>query len=731
MKRVIGIEIGASRIVAAVAEPDEPPRIVLGSAGSFPSSKVGGPRWKWAIDEHAWAQAAAQERIAELHAALMEQGGGTAEMTVLALSAGYGDARAGALVEAVASAGFPSIRIMEEEAALSLGAGRSWLRAPALIVDVGASHSAAAVVSLSDRQAFCLARAGTEEFSLDGVALQLRDELQARIEGATGAGIGGAGASTLLGEIREALGRHESGPLKFRSTVPGGDAPWELVVPEMAIQWLRDELVEHVAEHVQKNLERARVRLDTLARAWFTGGAWESASFRKALESRIGCELRPIQGELIACGAARFGVELLGASTPTPVPFVQPSPPEPVRELAAVVEVDRGTWRTPTEPPPRSTWVGTEPPRSISPAAGSLRHTGPPAAAHTLPRDGSFRGARTPVELLGMPLMRSPLEHELATPYLPVLLLQIATAQLSGTLTLTQGSDSARLVISRGGVCAPSLDRSRMQRVLEWPTGQFSWRDGAVPPALAKHREPTFGFVASGLRTALRGMGDAAVMAAFGPRLALSPVVIPERKRRVVAMGFGAAEQRAVDHMLDGTKDVEGLLGEGYIGRLSFMRVLLLLEAFGALRWVPPAEDRAESQLDRLKRRLAHMLHEDHFTALGLHWTATHDDVIEAWDKMQELCADGGRWAAVDRGVTAQIRARAELAWNALKDDKRRVDYRHELHPNVDETMLSSIVAAQAELLAFRGEMKEAKAMRGLAVEMASAPPPTLPLKRG
>ncbi|MEZ4392578.1 MAG: hypothetical protein R3A48_15935 [Polyangiales bacterium] len=726
MKRVIGIEVGASRIAAAVAEPNEPPRLVLGYAGSFPAKKAGGARWKWSIEQD-WARAAAQERVAELYAALIEQGGGNAEMTVLALSSGYGDARASALVHAFAGAGFPSIRVMDEGAALALGAGRSWLRAPALVVDVGASHTAAAVVSLSDTHAVCLAQEGTEEHSLDGVAVVLRDELQARIERATGAPLAGGGAATLLDELRAALWAHQGGALKVRSAVPGGAEPWELVVPEIALQWLLDELVESVAAHVQRALDRARVRLDTLDRAWFTGGAWESASFRAALESRIHCELRPIPGDLIACGAARFGVELLGASTPTPLPFVRPGRADSTRGLENVIEVDRGSGRAATQPPPRSTLLGSDPP----PAAGSMRHTGPPAAAHTLPRDGAFRGARTPVELLGMPLMRAPQEHELATPYLPVLLLQIATAQLTGTLSLTQGGDSARLVISRGGVCAPTMERARMQRVLEWTTGTFSWRDGVVPPALAKHREPTFGFVASGLRTALRGMSDAAVMAAFGPRLSLSPVVIPERKRRVVAMGFGSAEQRAVDHMLDGTKDVEGLLGEGYIGRLSFMRVLLLLEAFGALRWVPPAVDHSEAPADRLKRRLAHMQHEDHFTALGLHWTATHDDVIEAWAKMQELCADGGRWASIDRGVTAQIRARAELAWSALRDDKRRVDYRHALHPDVDETMLSSIVAAQAELLAFRGELKEAKAMRGLAVEMASAPPPTPPLKRG
>jgi hypothetical protein len=39
------------------------------------------------------------------------------------------------------------------------------------------------------------------------------------------------------------------------------------------------------------------------------------------------------------------------------------------------------------------------------------------------------------------------------------------------------------------------------------------------------------------------------------------------------------------------------------------------------------------------------------------------------------------------------------------------------------------VVASQAELLAFRGEVKVANAMRSLAVEMAASAPPTAPLK--
>lgn len=730
MKRVLGVEIGASHLVVAIAEPDDPPRIVLGAENSFPAAPAGAPRWKWSIDTDPTAERAAHQQVAKLFSELHDHGAGSAELTVLALSAGYGDARAGALVGAFAAAGFPSIRVLDEEAALALGVGRSWLRAPGLVLDLGASHCGVAMVSLSETQAFCIAREGSDDLGLDNVALQLRDELTARIERALGSGIGTAGSAILLHELREALSSHRGGPLTVRSIAPGGAAPWDLVVPENALDWLREELADGVARLVDRVLARAKVPVDALARAWFTGGAAFSEAFRESIQRRIGVEMRPVSSNFIANGAARFGVELLGGSTPTPIPYSAPPVPASIRDLAQMVEVDRSSWRpTASAVPSESTWVGTEPSESVTPR--SLHHSGPPPGAHKLATHGEFRGARTPVELLGMPLMRAATEQELVRPYLPVVILQLATAQAQGTLSLTRSSETARIVFSRGGVCVPPLDRARLQRVLEWPEGQFVWRDEAVSPAAAKHREATFGFVASGLRTALRGMSDQTVLSAFGPRLSLSPVVIPERRRRVNAMGLGPAEQRAVDHMLDGTKDVEGLLGEGYIGRLSFMRVLLLLEAFGALRWVPPAENHSETAVDRLTRRLANMEREDHFTALGLHWTATHDEVIEAWTRLQEECAPTGRWASIDRGLTAKILARGAVAWEKLRDDTRRVNYRHELHPDVDETMLATIVAAQAELLAFRGETKVANAMRGLALEMANSTPPTPTLKRG
>lgn len=728
MKRVIGLEVGSHRAVAAIAEADSPPHVVYGS-GDARGALPGAPWGKWSVHRDPAAQQAAHARMGSLYRALLDHGVGAAELTVLALPPGYGEERAGALVEAVIAAGFPSLRVLDEGVATALGVGRSWLSAPGLVLDLGASHVAATVVTLGATHIESIASDGTEHTSLGEVALRLRDELAAQIERASSSALSPPRRAALLDDLRGALAVYREGPLRVQSAAPGGDAPWELVVPEAAMRWLRDELVDGVATLAASVLTRAKVPPERLARAWFTGPAATNGALRGMLSERLRCELRPVSPDLIACGAARFGAELLGASTRTPLPpprsHTDAAPP-----LLEVVEVDRSS----APPPPSS---GRDEPRWDAPVAhptaaseaSRLRVTGPPASAHQLPRAGTFRGARTPVELLGMPLMRAPTELELHELYLPVILLQLATAQVTGEINLTREGERVKLFFSRGGVCVAPLDRGRVQRVFEWPRGEFAWREETPPPALTKLRQPTFGFVASGLRLALRGMSDDAVLAAFGPRLALSPVVIPERRRRAQAMEFGPAEQRAVDHMLDGTRDVMTLLGEGYIGRLTYMRVLLLLDAFGALRWQPVPESHGEDPAERLRRRLARMEHEDHFTALNLHWTATHDDVVEAWEAFQAQCAPDGRWASVDRAVTAKILARGQAAWEALRDDKRRVEYRHKLHPTVDETMLSTVVAAQAELLAFRGEAKVAKAMRSLAAEMAASAPPTAPLK--
>lgn len=726
MKRVIGLEVGSHRVVAAIAEADSSPQVVYGAQGT--PALQGRPWGKWTLHQDAAAQRSAHERMAWLYRALRDHGVGTAELTVLALPPGYGDERAAALVEAVVAAGFPSLRVLDEGVATALGVGRSWLSAPGLVVDIGASHSAATVVTLGATHIESVASEGAQHPSLDEVALRLRDELVAQLERASSMPLAPAQRAVLLDDLRGALAGYRAGPLRIRSLAPGGDTPWELVIPEAAMRWLRAELVEGVASLVEAVLARAKIRPERLARAWLSGPAAVDDGLRAMLSERLRCELRPVSPDLIASGAARFGAELLGASAHTPPPQ-DPHRDDAHLPLREVVEVDRSS-APPAAPGREDARRDVPVPHPPTPSEISgLRVTGPPASAHQLPRAGAFRGARTPVELLGMPLMRAPTEAELHEPFLPVILLQLATAQATGAISLTRAGESVKLILSRGGVCVAPLDRGRLQRVFEWPRGDFVWREEAPPPALVKLRQPTFGFVAAGLRLALRSMPDDAVLAAFGPRLALSPVVIPERRRRALAMEFGPAEQRAVDHMLDGTRDVMSLLGEGYIGRLTYMRVLLLLDAFGALRWQPVPETQGEDPVERLRRRLARMEHEDHFTALNLHWTATHDEVIEAWETFQAQCAPDGRWSSIDRGITAKILARGAAAWEALRDDKRRVDYRHKLHPTVDETMLSSVVAAQAELLAFRGEVKVAKAMRSLAAEMASSAPPTAPLK--
>lgn len=780
MKRIIGLEIGASRIVAAVAEEDGFARAILGAEGSWPSSvdvardEVGPAvhqrgaapasavidRWKWTVDVLSSSADAARRALRGVRSALADRGAGDAELTVLAVSTGYGDGRADALIQAAASVGFPALRVMDECCATALGVGRTWLRGRGLVIDLGARHLSASVVALSGERITALASECTEEVHLDQFTEGVLRELVDGVEREEGVGAcDRAAVDALRREVRDALvQRRGAGPLRvvsptLQSLLGLPQAPTR-TVDEAVIQWLREEVLLQAHELVERALERAAVRADEVARVWLTGASARDESLRAALAAHLRREVLVAPVDLVACGAARFGAELLGRVSHTPIPVspvasVRPvtAPTHDLSEIAAMVEVDRGrhlssiapeapeapdeTERTviTSAPPPEDVVVDRAAPSgerhsAPPPPVGVSRSALPPGATHHLPAQSAFRNPRTPVELLGMPLMRAPSAEELARPYLPVFLLQLATARATGVLSLRGEREDAKLLVSAGGVCVSPLDRARALRVLDWPEGSFRWASAPVMPAAAKLRSPMLGFVASGLRNLLRGATDAAVLAAFGPRLALSPTLIPERRARAEKLDLNAAELRAVEHMLDGTRDVPALLGEGYIGRITLMRVLLLLDAFGVLRWVEPANRALESPLQTLKGRLAHMAHEDHFTVLGLHWTATHDEVIEAWQQFQAQYGPTGRWAKVDPVVSAVVLARGAEAWERLRDDRRRVQYRHELHPDVDEGMLSTIVAAQAELLAFRGEERDARAMRQLAVEMASSVPP-------
>ena len=766
MGRIIGMEIGASQIVAAVAGDEGAARVVLGADASWPSAVAlttngaAVDRWKWSIDalaSSAHAAAVAMRAVAE---ALGDRGAGAASMTVLALSSGYGDRRAACLVDAAASAGFPAIRVLDECAATTLGVGRTWLRGRGLVIDLGARHLSASVVALSGERINNDASEATEDVHLDAVLEGLLREVVDRVERDDGAGaLDGSARDDVRRELSAALRRRTlDGPLRFASSavqrLRNAATPPMLGVDEDVIAWLREEVLLKAHELAVRALDRAGVPARDVARVWLTGGAAGDSSLRAALGRHLHAEVLVAHPDLTACGAARFGAELLGSVSHTPLPRrpeAEVSPALP--NFADVVEVDHGRHLTsslpPAEEPPPPAPTPPPPSTASSPAEVVIerpsgrterasvpppptnfsRTTFTPGGTQHLPSQGPFRGPRTPVELLAMPLMRAPTPEELTEPFLPVLLLQLATAHATGILALSRDGEDVRVLISDGGVCVSVMDRARLLRVLEWTRGTFRWSSAALQPAAAKLREPMLGFVASGLRGGLRGMRDEAVLSAFGPRLALSPTVIPAQQKRVEKLDLGAAESRAIEHVLDGSRDVPTLLAEGYIGRLTLMRVLLLLDAFGVLRWSPPLTSHVETPVERLERHLRRMSQEDHFTALGLHWTATHDEVIEAWARFQREYGPEGRAATVDRGLAAKVLARGAEAWERLRDDRRRVAYRHELHPDVDETLLATIVAAQAELLAFRGEEREVRSMRALAVEMANAAPPGVTLK--
>jgi hypothetical protein len=394
-------------------------------------------------------------------------------------------------------------------------------------------------------------------------------------------------------------------------------------------------------------------------------------------------------------------------------------PPERVELLERVVErtppPERPTSRPPQTVPSQSTSSGSHPRvegsrisdhPSFAPASGHIVEPGP---------SGSFVGLPTLDSVRALQLLH-PVEAEaLAHPNLATLLNQFTFLRsLSGTLTLRHRSEEVALHIERGGVCLSTPERARAMRPFEWSDGTFTWHKEKLPWQVQKTRTPMTGFVVAGLRIRLRSFEDAVFTQAHLAKLRLAPSVIEDRRTRLARLVLPEAEERAVDYVLDGTRSFEKMLAEGYIGRTTMHRLVVLLDLYGILHWAQPAAAATENPVEVMTRLLNRIEGTNHFVALGVHWSAPTDEIRQAWEKMQSLYGIGGSMERHAPALAARILQRGAAAWAVLRNDATRVKHRRDAYPGMDEQLLAPLVEARAKALEMRGETSEAQRMMRL-----------------
>jgi hypothetical protein len=136
--------------------------------------------------------------------------------------------------------------------------------------------------------------------------------------------------------------------------------------------------------------------------------------------------------------------------------------------------------------------------------------------------------------------------------------------------------------------------------------------------------------------------------------------------------------------------------------------LVLLLTAFDYIEWRPVAGTAVESKKEELERRLARLASANHFDALGIHWSASGEEVQRAYDAMVEELSRADAWGTAPEAAK-RILERALAAYTVLRHEGSRARYRSQT-VDVDFAAVSSLVEARAKSLSMR--MGDATASR-------------------
>jgi hypothetical protein len=713
MPHLIGLELHSDNVAVAAMRPDQ--TIVLRPVHDLASviQRAAAQRWKWSLaaeDRQDLGVSAAHELFLGLQHAM----GDDRILASVAVPAMWGDRARRALLQAMEDTSVETMRLVRETTALGV---------TAVVVNPAAAGLCALLHLGTHKLEFAIA-----ELAPSVVRVLARQSVQ---------GLDGAN-------------------VRFESLIP---------------------LITEVANATARE---AGVSLRDVRRFVGSGRRAAQPALAGALGGICGVAAEVFPAGAMALGAAHVAIGLTGMTTPwnldddldetplgnlrgkapqrarpTPAPPLSAPPPrplpvEPVDALlpgdALPVERHRPTVQPRPMDAAREDVVHRSPPPDhlSSPPARPSSSSLPAQEAEPVERrrisehpsyaptggqlvevgaSGSFVGLAALDAVRSLHLLHPVEADALARPGLATLLNQFSFLRsASGTLTLRHRAEEVALHIERGGVCLSPPERARALRPFDWTDGTFTWHREKLPWQVQKLRAPMTAFVVAGVRIRLRGFDDAAFTQHHLAKLRLAPSVIDERRSRLARLALPEAEERAVDYVLDGSRSFEAMLAEGYIGRGTMHRLVVVLDLYGILHWAQPAAAVTENPVVAMTRLLARIEGTNHFVALGVHWSAPTDEIRQAWERMQASYGMGGSWQRHDPALAARILQRGAAAWAVLRLDATRVQHRREAYPGMDEQLLAPLVEARAKALEMRGETGEAARMMRLRGEFAADP---------
>jgi hypothetical protein len=334
---------------------------------------------------------------------------------------------------------------------------------------------------------------------------------------------------------------------------------------------------------------------------------------------------------------------------------------------------------------------------------------------------GRFVRPTSATKLLELPCVRPLAATDLETMTMPVLLARlIGGARATGTLALEGPHGltlSARIDDGRGVLSV--RDHNGIVEAFTWPEGFFRFEPGAAGKLAPKGPRPVsmIQLTVEGLRPLVRSYDADEVESALAGRLHLAPVIAVGREGIVSRLGLSGLESRMVEHNLDGFTSGMQLIDHGRLGRHTTLGLLVILTLFDAIDWIVVKEVPRATLEETLTARAIKLDGQNHFLAMGVHWSSTSEDIRHAYEALvAELAPRPGVSAEAD-ALLHRIRTRLAHAYEVLEDPARRRAYRRQAYP-LDYEAVSALAEERADSLAMRTSHRDLEERRSVAIEL-------------
>jgi len=198
--------------------------------------------------------------------------------------------------------------------------------------------------------------------------------------------------------------------------------------------------------------------------------------------------------------------------------------------------------------------------------------------------------------------------------------------------------------------------------------------------------------------------------------------VLPEIEERALLGDERAATE--LRSAFPGTSRLQDALHGSTLGRVTSMRMLVLLDAYGALETSPDvlASSKAANPREAVRHRLAQARDQDPFRRLGVH-PATHlEEIREAHTRLLAECRPGGSWEAAAPEFATQLANLIDESFLVLREEAARKRLRRGVLGEDRARFVADLLVAQARELIASGDRERGRLMAEVAAELADHP---------